>query len=122
MANDTENQVGYKTPPKLSQFQKGRSGNPSGRPRKAPGIPELLGKVSKQKVLTNGKHGPKYMTKLEASLTQLANKAAVGDLKAAKIFTDMVTRFPEFVKERDMEVSVAGARDNLLAALERYES
>jgi hypothetical protein len=34
----------------------------------------------------------------------------------------MVTRFPEFVKERDMEVSVAGARDKLLAALERYES
>ena len=122
MPNDTENQVGYKTPPKSSQFQKGRSGNPSGRPRKAPGIPELLGKVSKQKVLTNGKNGSKYMTKLEASLTQLANKAASGDLKAAKIFTDMVTRFPEFVKERDMEVSVAGARDKLLAALERYES
>lgn len=122
MAKDTENQVGYKTPPKSSQFQKGRSGNPSGRPRKAPGIPELLGKVSKQKVLTNGKHGSKYMTKLEASLTQLANKAASGDLKAAKILTDMVTRFPEFVKERDMEVSVAGARDKLLAALERYES
>ena len=122
MAKDTENQVGYKTPPKESRFKKGRSGNPSGRPRKVPGIPELLTKVSKQKVLTNGKNGSKYMTKLEASLTQLANKAASGDLKAAKILTDMVTRFPEFVKERDMEVSVAGARDNLLAALERYES
>ena len=122
MAKDTENQVGYKTPPKSSQFQKGRSGNPSGRPRKAPGIPELLGKVSKQKVLTNGKNGSKYMTKLEASLTQLANKAASGDLKAAKILTDMVTRFPESVKESDMDVSVAGARNKLLAALERYES
>ncbi len=117
MPKDPENQVGYKTPPKSSQFQKGRSGNPSGRPRKAPGIPELLGKVSKQKVLTNGKNGPKYMTKLEASLTQLANKAASGDLKAAKIFMQLVIRFPELVKQGDMELTVTRARDKLLERL-----
>ena len=120
MPNDSENQVGYKTPPKTSQFKKGRSGNPGGRPRKAPGIPELLVKVFKQRVLTNGKHGPKYMTKLEASLTQLANKAAGGDLKAAKILTDMVTRFPEPVKQETMKATTS-AKANLLAALKRYE-
>jgi hypothetical protein len=59
MAKDTENQVGYKTPPKASRFQKGRSGNPGGRPRRGSGIPELLRKVSKQKVITTGKDGPK---------------------------------------------------------------
>lgn len=121
MANDTENQVGYKTPPKASQFQKGRSGNPSGRLRTAPGIPELLGKVSKQKVLTNGKNGSKYMTKLEASLTQLANKAASGDLKAAKLFTEMVSRFPKPVRQENMKATETSAREKLLAALERYE-
>ena len=52
MAHDIENEGGYKKPPKAFQFQKGRSGNPSGRPRKAKGIPELLGKVAKQKILT----------------------------------------------------------------------
>ena len=122
MAKDTENQVGYKTPPKSSQFQKGRSGNPSGRPRKAPGIPELLGKVSKQKVLTNGKNGSKYMTKLEASLTQLANKAASGDLKAAKTFTELLIRFPELAKQENMKAMETSVREKLLAALERYES
>jgi hypothetical protein len=121
MAKDTENQVGYKSPPKASRFKKGRSGNPSGRPRKAPGIPELLTKVSKQKVLTNGKNGPKYMTKLEASLTQLVNKAASGDLKAEKLLLEMMNRFPEIVEQGNMKVAETSVREKLLAAVERYE-
>jgi hypothetical protein len=119
--NDAEDQVGYRTPPKASRFQKGRSGNPSGRPRKVPGIPELLGKVSKQRVLTQGNNGPKYMSKLEASFTQLANKAASGDLKAAKILTDLMTRFPEIAKGKDLKDTETGVREKLLAALARYE-
>ena len=121
MAKDTENQVGYKTPPKESRFKKGRSGNPSGRPRKVPGIPGLLTKVSKQKVLTNGKNGPKYMTKLEASLTQLVNKAASGDLKAEQLLLEMMNRFPEIVEQGNMKVAETSVREKLLAAVERYE-
>ena len=121
MAKDTENQVGYKTPPKASRFKKGRSGNPSGRPRKVPGIPELLTTVAKQKVLTNGKNGPKYMTKLEASLTQLVNKAASGDLKAEQLLLEMMNRFPEIVEQGNMKVTETSVREKLLAAVERYE-
>jgi hypothetical protein len=121
MPNDTENQVGYKTPPKASHFQKGRSGNPSGRPRKVPGIPELLAKIAKQKVLTNGGDGPKSMIKLEAIFTQVANQGAKGNLKAGKLFTEMVSRFPEPVKQENMKATETSAREKLLAALERYE-
>jgi hypothetical protein len=121
MANDTEDQVGYKTPPKASQFQKGRSGNPSGRPRRVTGILELLRKVSKQKVMTNGNNGPKYMSKLEASLTQLVNKAAGGDFKAAKLYTEIVLRFPQPVGQENTKATETRARERLLAILERYE-
>jgi hypothetical protein len=38
------------------------------------------------------------MTKLEASFIQLVNKAAGGDLKAFKIFTQLMIRFPEIMK------------------------
>jgi hypothetical protein len=37
------------------------------------------------------------MTKLEASVTQLVNKAASGDLKAMKVLVQMASRFPELV-------------------------
>jgi len=115
MAHDIEYEVGYRKPPKASQFQKGRSGNPSGRPRKTPGVPELLAKIAKQQVLVNGKSGPKYMTKVEACLTQLVNKGVIGDWKAAKLFLEMLTRFPEGMKREDMEAMASSAKAKLLA-------
>jgi hypothetical protein len=121
MADDFEDQVGYKKPPKANQFQKGRSGNPSGHPRRAPGLAELLPKILRQQILTHGKNGPKYMTKLEASLTQLINKAASGDPKAVKILTDLVLRFPEPVQPENMKAGETSEREKLLAALKRHE-
>lgn len=32
---DDDDEIGYRKPPRYTQFQKGRSGNPNGRPRKA---------------------------------------------------------------------------------------
>lgn len=98
MADQREDEVGYRKPPKASQFQKGKSGNPHGRPRQNPGIADLFRKVSKQVVQAKGPNGSQRMTKLEASITQLMNKATVGDLKAMKILLQMATRFPELIK------------------------
>ena len=120
MSSDIHNQIGYKKPPKAHQFQKGRSGNPSGRPREIAGIAELLAKVSQQKVLTNTKSGPKRMTKLEAGITQIANKAAGGDLKAWRFLKEMLVQFPQAVKGKNTEQEATDARNKLLAALERY--
>ena len=99
MADDFEDEIGYKKPPKTSQFQKGRSGNPSGRPKNNPGIADVFRKVTKQVVLTNGQNGQQRMTKMEASITQLVNKATTGDLKAMKVLLEIASRFPELVKD-----------------------
>jgi hypothetical protein len=96
MPKDIEYDVGYGRPPKGSQFQKGKSGNSSGRPKQEPGIAAVFRKVSKQKVTANGPSGQQCMTKLEASITQLVNKAASGDLRAMKVL-QMASRFPELV-------------------------
>ena len=123
MAHDIKNEGGYKKPPKAFQFRKGRSGNPSGRPRKAQGIPEMLGKVTKQRVRTNGKNGLQWMTKIEACFTQLINQAASGNLKALDLLAKMMISFPENVKPRDVEDKVTSAKAKLLKLLEaRYGS
>ena len=118
MAHEIGYEVGYMKPPKAFQFQKGRSGNPSGRPRKVPGIPELLWQIANQKVLVHGKNGSKYITMLKAILTQVANKGATGELKAAKHFVEMLTRFPEGIKREDMEAMASSAKAKLLALFE----
>jgi hypothetical protein len=99
MADNRELEVGYKNPPKATQFQKGRSGNLSGRRRADPSIPAVFRRVAKQTVRTNGQNGAHRMTKLEASITQLMNKAATGDLRATKVLMQMASRFPELVKD-----------------------
>jgi hypothetical protein len=55
----------------------------------------IFRKISEEKVSVNGPKGLRYITKFEASVTQLMNRAAKGDLKAiheviryAQIFGD----------------------------------
>jgi hypothetical protein len=106
VAEELEDEAGYGKPPKATRFQKGKSGNPSGRPRRNPGIVELFRKVSKQVVHANGPNGHRRMTKLEASITQLMNKATAGDLKAMKVLLQMASRFPELVKDPEPPIEI----------------
>ena len=99
MDDKRDYEVGYGRPPKASQFKKGKSGNPRGRPKKDPSIAALFRKICNQRVKTNGQGGEQYMTKLEASVTQLVNKAASGDLKATRDFMHMAAKFPELVQD-----------------------
>ena len=55
---------------------------------------------------------------LKAILTQVANKGATGELKAAKHFVEMLTRFPEGIKREDMEAMASSAKAKLLALFE----
>jgi hypothetical protein len=121
VADDIKNEAGYKKPPKAFQFQKGFSGNPSGRPRKIRGIPEILAKVAKQKVLTKGKNGPQWMTKMEAGITQLSNQAAGGNLKAIYLQAKLMILFPETGRPAGVEDKVSSAKAKRLKLLEaRY--
>jgi len=62
-------------------------------------------------VRTNGPNGPQRMTKLEASVTQLVNKATTGDLRAAKLLMEIVTSFPELIKKEEPLTIIVRAVD-----------
>jgi len=97
--DDRDYEVGYGKPPRHHQFRKGTSGNPRGRPRKEVTIPALFQKIAQQKVRTNGHTGQEYMTKMEASITQLVNKSASGDMRAMKLLMQIATKFPDLIKD-----------------------
>ena len=74
--------VGYGHPPQSTRFQKGRSGNPKGRPKGSLNVATVLTATLREKVVINENGQRKAVTKLEAALKQLVNKAASGDLRA----------------------------------------
>jgi hypothetical protein len=82
-------EVGYGLPPLAHQFQKGRSGNPSGRPKGARSVSAVIASALSERVTVNVNGKRRSITKLEAAFTQLANKAAGGDRHAAKLIIDL---------------------------------
>lgn len=74
--------VGYGKPPVHARFQKGRSGNPQGRPKGKLNLITVLNRALNEKV-TVVEHGKRRsITKLEAAFKQLVNKAVQGDPRA----------------------------------------
>jgi|SRR5579863_6985512 len=75
---------GYGKPPVQTQFVKGRSGNPKGRPKGAKNLSSIFHKATRQLVTVNMNGRTVRITKLEACIHQLVNKAAAGDQKAVR--------------------------------------
>ena len=76
--------VGYGKPPIHSRFKKGVSGNPNGRPKGTRNFVTVLLKTLREKVVINENGKRTVITKLEAAVKQLVNKAAAGNLVAVK--------------------------------------
>ncbi len=77
--------VGYGRPPQASRFKKGQSGNPKGKAKGTKSLAEtILGAANTVITITeSGKR--RKVTKLEAALMQISNRAAAGDLRAANL-------------------------------------
>jgi uncharacterized protein DUF5681 len=82
--------VGYKKPPKASQFKPGQSGNPKGRPRSSKNFVTSFTSILEEKItLREGKRVLK-VSKLEAMIRTLIHKAAQGDAKAVSQVTALL--------------------------------
>jgi Family of unknown function (DUF5681) len=85
-------EVGYGKPPRHAGFQKGRSGNPKGRPKGSKNLATLLTEALDEKVQVTEDGKRRRVTKRELVIKQLVNKSASADLRAIKQLTDIVER------------------------------
>ena len=108
--------IGYGKPPRHTRFQKGRSGNPRGRPRGAKNLSTQLNQALNERVLVAENRGRRKITKQQAMITQLVNKAAQGDWRAIKILLEIVQAIESRTEAASLETSGFSAADEKIIA------
>ena len=88
-----DNKVGFAKPPKHSQFKKGQSGNPKGRPKSRGAIELDLDRILDQHVAVQSADGAEKRDSREVELLVQVKKALKGDLRAAKYVLDQFQKY-----------------------------
>jgi hypothetical protein len=87
--------VGYRHPPKASQFKTGASGNPKGRPKGSRPVGAVLQDIIQQKVSVTESGKTRRIPALEVIIRRLANDAMRSDPRAIKLLLSLVDRYGE---------------------------
>jgi hypothetical protein len=116
-------EVGYSKPPRSTQFQKGSSGNPKGRPKGTLNLATVLERTLRERVVINENGQRKTITKMQAAVKQLVNQAASGDLAALRQLMALVTSAEQRFNDAQPERPSLNEADQKVMAqiLERFE-
>jgi hypothetical protein len=83
--------IGYRRPPKATRFKPGQSGNPSGRPKGSKNLATVVVKTMRERVTIKENNKRRTVSKLEAAVAQIVNRAAIGEPRASRQFVELVT-------------------------------
>jgi len=89
---EDEYNVGYKKPPKHTQFKPGQSGNPRGRPKGSKNLKTELAEALAETVIVREGDVTRTVSKRRALLTSQVNRAIKGDAKSAALITSLDSR------------------------------
>ena len=81
--------VGYGRPPRHTRYEKGRSGNPKGRPSGAKNLSTLFIEALDETVIIAENGGRRKISKRQAIVKQIVNKAAKGDWRCTKLLLEL---------------------------------
>ena len=110
-------EVGYGKPPRHTRFQKGRSGNPRGRPPGAKNFKTLLSDALNEPVVVTENGGRRKITKREAIIKQLVNQSATADWRAIKILLDLLRHFEPANEPASSETSITATDEKVIEQL-----
>ena len=111
---EDEYDVGYGKPPQKSQFSKGRSGNPKGRPKGSKDFAGDLRDVLDAKVGVMENGTARKVTSQKAALMRLREQALKGDGRAMKQLLDLAKEQAVEDWSRKAERGLTAAEDDIL--------
>jgi Family of unknown function (DUF5681) len=88
----TDNNAGFKTPPKAHQFKAGRSGNPRGRPKGTRNLTTDLAELLSDLVVVDANGKKQRISRQQAVLLGLISKAERGDVTAARALLELARK------------------------------
>jgi hypothetical protein len=108
----THFEVGYGRPPRETQFVKGTSGNPKGRPKGARGISTIFHAIAHERIRVNSNGRERSVPRIEGILYQLTARALKGEMSAIreslrlhlKVEEEMFDALEPISQERDDEM------------------
>jgi Family of unknown function (DUF5681) len=89
-AAEGDEPVGYRRPPIGTRFRPGQSGNPRGRPKGARNLSTVVAAALGERVAVTENGRRRRITKLEAAVKQLVNRAAAGEPRATQLLLALV--------------------------------
>ena len=116
MSDDYE--VGFKKPPKKTQFKKGQSGNPKGRPKGVKNLTTDLQEELESKIQITEDGKTFKVTKQRAMLKTMLAKAMKGDARSANVLINLAISI-EQAKGQDTDPEQLAAED--AAILEAFK-
>ena len=111
-------EVGYKKPPPHTQFRKGRSGNPKGRPKSTKNLKTDLVEELREQILLREGTSQKRISKQRAMVKSLTAKAIKGDTRAASVILNMIYRLVEGDTPTEDDAPLTGEERAVLESLE----
>jgi hypothetical protein len=116
MSHDDERdyEVGYGKPPRHTQFQRGQSGNPRGRPAGSKNLATLVSEALNERVIVAENGGRRKISKREAIIKQLVNRSAKADWRAIKILLDIVREIEGRIEPESVESSFSAADEKVI--------
>jgi hypothetical protein len=112
-----EPRVGYGSPPMATRFRPGVSGNPCGRPKGARNFNTIVAATVSERLIVTENGRRKRITKMEAAVKQLVNRAAGGDTRSTQLLIGLIQASEARPPDADPQPSQAD--DDVLREMHR---